>query len=290
MAPASLKALSQKSDRAGAVQTGLHLGAITMGAAAVLIAPTWWLTLLGMLALGVLLVALFAPLHETAHRTVFAAHWANTALAQLAGFILLIPPVWFRHYHMAHHRHTQDPDHDPELARPKPTSLARYAWHLTGVPTWISLIRALVLLAAGRTQAMAYVPGHARADVVANARWHIAGYGAVVAVSVWLQSPVALLIWIGPLVLAQPLLRAYLLAEHTGCAIVPDVTRNTRTTLASRLLCWLAWNMPYHAEHHLYPSVPFHRLPDLHTQIAPALGHVTDGYGAAHREIRGGFA
>ena len=29
----------------------------------------------------------------------------------------------------------------------------------------------------------------------------------------------------------------------------------------------LAWQMPYHAEHHLFPSVPFHRLPALHRLI-----------------------
>lgn len=26
----------------------------------------------------------------------------------------------------------------------------------------------------------------------------------------------------------------------------------------------LAWNMPYHAEHHAWPSVPFHFLPFVH--------------------------
>jgi fatty acid desaturase len=26
---------------------------------------------------------------------------------------------------------------------------------------------------------------------------------------------------------------------------------------------WLAWSMPYHAEHHVYPAVPFFRLREL---------------------------
>ena len=39
------------------------------------------------------------------------------------------------------------------------------------------------------------------------------------------------------------------------------------TTLTSGLVRLLMWNMPYHAEHHLYPSIPFHRLADAHALI-----------------------
>ena len=38
-------------------------------------------------------------------------------------------------------------------------------------------------------------------------------------------------------------------------------------TVANR--AWgLAWaNITYHVEHHLYPRVPFYRLPQLHTML-----------------------
>jgi fatty acid desaturase len=32
--------------------------------------------------------------------------------------------------------------------------------------------------------------------------------------------------------------------------------------------------MPYHAEHHLYPSIPFHRLADAHGTLRAKLGFV----------------
>lgn len=47
---------------------------------------------------------------------------------------------------------------------------------------------------------------------------------------------------------------------------------NTRTTLTTRVVRFLAWNMPYHAEHHAMPSVPFHKLPVLHDMTAARLG------------------
>ena len=44
---------------------------------------------------------------------------------------------------------------------------------------------------------------------------------------------------------------------------------NTRTTLTNGLMRLLMWNMPFHTEHHLYPSIPFHRLPDAMRRCAP---------------------
>jgi fatty acid desaturase len=45
------------------------------------------------------------------------------------------------------------------------------------------------------------------------------------------------------------------------------------------------WNMPYHAEHHLFPSIPFYRLPAVHLKIRDQLAHVAPGYVATNRAI-----
>ena len=84
--------------------------------------------------------------------------------------------------------------------------------------------------------------------------------------------------WILPQVLCQPSLRAYVLAEHTGCTTDRNGLTNTRTTLSSAAVRLLMWNMPFHAEHHLYPSIPFHRLPDAHQVLRDRLGVVQCGY------------
>ncbi|QMU57956.1 MAG: hypothetical protein GKR98_06935 [Boseongicola sp.] len=41
---------------------------------------------------------------------------------------------------------------------------------------------------------------------------------------------------------------------------------------------FLAWNMPYHAEHHAYPQVPFYKLPELHELTAEHLAVTEAGY------------
>jgi fatty acid desaturase len=47
----------------------------------------------------------------------------------------------------------------------------------------------------------------------------------------------------------------------------------------------LAWNMPYHAEHHAYPAVPFHRLPEVNRAIGPRLKVTAPGYIDVQRQI-----
>ncbi|MCP4820012.1 MAG: fatty acid desaturase, partial [Shimia sp.] len=72
--------------------------------------------------------------------------------------------------------------------------------------------------------------------------------------------------------------RAYLLAEHGLCPPVTNMLANSRTTATNRLVRFLAWNMPYHAEHHAFPNVPFHQLPSLHSSLKPHLQSTSDSY------------
>ena len=81
----------------------------------------------------------------------------------------------------------------------------------------------------------------------------------------------------------QPFLRLYLLAEHGNCPLVENMLANSRTTLTNRVVRWIAWNMPYHAEHHAWPIVPFHQLPHLHDHLREHLGQVERGYTTFNR-------
>jgi fatty acid desaturase len=45
-----------------------------------------------------------------------------------------------------------------------------------------------------------------------------------------------------------------------------------------------AWNMPYHVEHHAYPSIPFHALPKLNEIVAEQIVYRGPGYIAVTRE------
>ncbi len=282
---ATVRELALKSDTIAIAWLTGHLALISIAGSFVTATRSTPLAWPAMAVLGVTLIALFAPLHETTHRTVFRPVLANKLLGWFAGLLLVLPPEWFRLFHMAHHRHTQHPEHDPELADSRPLTPARYLWRLSGLPYWIAEIRLLLMLARGHVEA-AFIPRHRRSAVIFEARCYLATYAALAAGSLALRSDCLLWLYVVPALLGQPVLRAVLMAEHGGLPLLLDRRASTRTTLSVRAVRMLFWNVNYHAEHHIAPGVPFHALPRLHSLLAGNLQAVAPGYAAAHRDIR----
>ena len=83
--------------------------------------------------------------------------------------------------------------------------------------------------------------------------------------------------------------RPCLLAEHGRVRFAADMFDNTRTTHTNAIVRFLAWNMPYHVEHHVFPQVPFYLLPDFHRLIREKILHSSDGYAAFAREYAAEF-
>ena len=185
----------------------------------------------------------------------------------------------------------QDPDKDPELSTPLPTSRRGLLWYLTGLPTWGGRLRMLYVHGVlGRVTAR-WVSAGIRARIVTEARCYLGVYAVVIAVSVATRSLAAVCLWVLPVMLGHWFLRPYLLAEHTGCARSPNTLENTRTTYTNAFVRFFAWNMPYHAEHHAYPAVPFHALPRLDALLGEHIAHrgrgYRDSFAAVLRHLRG---
>lgn len=283
-----LLALAARSDAKGLAQLACHLGAVVATGALVWSARgTGWL-LPAMLLHGVILVFLFAPLHESIHWTAFRSRRLNDAVARACGALLLLPPRYFRAFHLAHHRHTQDPLRDPELATPKPRTLGAYLWHVSGLPYWRERIATTVRHACGRVEEP-FIPARQRPAIVREARLLLGAYVLLALASAALSRAALLYLWLAPVLLGQPFLRLYLLAEHTGCPLVANMLENSRTTRSLAPVRQLAWNMPYHAEHHAYPALPFHALPAAHRILKARIAVQASGYVAVHREIVAGL-
>jgi fatty acid desaturase len=287
--PQTLKQLSERSDKLGLVQLAGHLALLLVTGLLVYQSRGSWWILPAMLLHGIVLIFFFTPLHECIHRTAFASRRLNDAVGFVLGCLILLPREYFRVFHFAHHRFTQDPARDPELGFPKPRNLRQWLWYVSGLPYWIGQSRGLIDQARGKATGSFYSNDRQRQDVVREARRILAVYGLVLIVSLALRSNAALIYWIVPAILGQPFLRLYLLAEHTLCAETEDMLANTRTTYTTSLLRFLAWNMPYHIEHHAFPSVPFHALPRLNAQIADKLKTTAPGYLAVQRQILASF-
>jgi fatty acid desaturase len=271
--------LTAKSDRSGLLQLAVHWGAIVgLGSLIAMRVPLWPLLIVPQ---GILIVFTFTLLHECVHRTAFRSQWLNDIVARACSLMIALPANWFRYFHFAHHRFTQDPENDPELASPKPETLRQYWVHVSGMPVWWSHFKTLANNALGRCRDT-FVPPKGADKVRLEAQGMILTYVVVIGLAVYVGSTVLLYVWIMPAILGQPFLRLYLLAEHGRCPYVANMLENSRTTLTNWLVRKLAWNMPFHAEHHAYPGVPFHQLPTFHALIERHIMHTEAGYVTFH--------
>ena len=246
--------------------------------------PFWWICLIPQ---GILMAFNFTILHETVHSTPFKTELLNKAVGRITSFFMVIPMSWFRYFHLAHHRFTNDPEGDPELNTPKPETITLYIQHLSGLPTWRGNIGKLIKNATHANNDP-YVPMKGKAKIRLEARIMLALYAVVLA---FILAGHTWIFWclILPAIIGQPFLRLYLLAEHGRCPMIANMFENTRTTFTNRIIRFLAWNMPYHIEHHVYPMVPFHKLPALHIIIADKLKCTSDGYIAFNKEYLHGI-
>ncbi|MDP7548266.1 MAG: fatty acid desaturase, partial [Alphaproteobacteria bacterium] len=133
LSKAERQALLVRSNGRGALHLAGHAGLVLIIGGLIQARIAYWPLLL--LPQGILVMFLFCAMHEAIHRTAFRTKWCNDVVAAVCGWLVLLPAIWFRYFHIDHHRFTNDPTRDPELAAPKPGSRSAYLLQLTGLPT-----------------------------------------------------------------------------------------------------------------------------------------------------------
>ena len=279
-----LRLLYQRSNLCGLKRLSAHLVLVVTAAVGVHQTESIQLYVPAAFVLGVVGIFLFAPLHECIHRTAFRSRWLNDAVARVAGFLLLLPPRYFRSFHLSHHRHTQVSARDPELAGKDVSTLGRYLIYISGMLYWRDGILILIRHALGQVTAP-YIGRAVSQSIINEARCYLFIYVVLAVLSAIFQTTMLVTFWLVPAILGQPVLRLYLLAEHTLCPLIPDMLRNSRTTLTMLPVRFIAWNMPYHAEHHALMAIPFHALPKAHMLFRDRIDHLTPGYSKFHRQL-----
>ena len=275
---AELRDLQGRSDVRGGVRLAIHLTALIAAGWLVALSSGWGV-LPAVFVLGLVQVALFAPAHECMHQTAFKTKRANAIVGWFAACPSLLNLHFYTAFHWTHHRNTQIPGEDPELLAPDPKTLGVYFLRLLSLPFWQLRLRVVYDSWRGDLSAYPYIPRFAAPPIIRSVRaMSIVMFGGAIVSALLFGWQTPFLYWIGPQLLGQIPLRAYLLAEHTGCTEDRNGLTNTRTTLTNPLVRLLMWNMPFHAEHHLYPTIPFHRLPAAHAAIGAKLAFVQNGY------------
>lgn len=238
------------------------------------LSDAWWVVGLPcFLLIGTQQYALSVLAHEGRHGRLLKGRRANDRLTRL---VLSAPVLQDAYYaaesalHFEHHR-AMGTAVDPEwrlYASDDKATRSAFLLYLTGLPT---VPRVLAKIAG---QSSTYASADHGGRYLLAAWWPIvAAQLLVLLLASLIASPWCYVwFWLAPLyvcVFVPKKIRV--LCEH-GQPLLPDVAGDARliSFVPTRIERWLLapMNMHYHAEHHLWPFVPYYNLPALHRLVA----------------------
>ncbi|GAB5432946.1 MAG: fatty acid desaturase [Epibacterium sp.] len=231
-----------------------------------------------------LMVALHSSLcHEVLHGHPFARRAINEALVFLP-LNLCVPYGRFRDTHLAHHQdeNLTDPYDDPESNFMDPEIWARLPkWRQSLLRVNNTLLgRILLGPMIGQICFMQTDWRLARSGVRGIGRdWALHGIGILLVLGIVSLSEMSVLAYLGAAYIGLALLKIRTYLEHRAHE---DMHGRTAIVEGRGVLGWilsfLFLNNNLHIVHHLYPGVPWHRLPRLYRQHRARFQDRNDGY------------
>ena len=266
-----IKEFMRRSDGPPLRDTALWLAClIGFASAGIALWPSWWSAPFW-LAYGVLYgSSTDSRWHECGHGTAFRTRWMNDALHHFASFMIMRNPVTWKYGHARHHTDTTIVGRDPQIASRRPPNLKKMAANLFGLVDVPLAFKSMIELSAGRMndEEKDYVPEGERPKAFLVARIWLAIYVAVLALAVWMQSILPLMVIGLPRMYGAWHQVITGILQHAALADnVIDHRLNSRTILMNPVSQFIYWNMNFHVEHHMFPLVPYHRLPALHEKL-----------------------
>ena len=293
---ALLRELSRRSDLRGALQTFGYLGIYATTAGLSIYSAghwAWFATVPLVFAHGMVTAFMINGVHELGHNTVFRTRWLNALFVRVLAFLGWINFQMFGQSHGRHHAYTLHPPDDLEVVLPIRLAVRHFLEQGFVNPRGVyGSVRETIRIARGRFRGEWELTLYPESDLARRrpaVRWARAlliGHLLIVAVSL------AMGWWIVPVVITlAPFFGGWLFflcnnTQHIGLADnVPDFRLCCRTITLNPVLRLLYWQMNYHTEHHMYPTVPCYHLGRLHRAIATDLPACPRGLAQTWREI-----
>lgn len=200
------------------------------------------------------ITALPILMHEACHSLLSKNRNVNRWLGFLCGLPGLVAVSAYRSIHLVHHATTktsEDPDNIEVSAKSVPLVIVYYVVLFIGIYIYIFTVP---------------IVGYQKAKQELR-KYILVEYGLLLAVVMLLfylfPAKIILAVWIYPLLLAAQLSNVRGLAEH-GMTTGGNAFTDTRTVVSNRFVSFFMCNLNYHLEHHLFPGIPWYRLPEVH--------------------------
>jgi fatty acid desaturase len=286
---ARMKELMQRSDGPATRDTLLWIGLLILtGGLGAYFWGSWWC---------VPFFAIYGVLygsggdsrwHECGHGTAFKTQWKNEAVYQLACFMMIRNPVVWRWSHSRHHTDTIIVGRDPEIITMRPPEMLKVGLNFFGILDVPQSLGKMLRYALGKLNAdeRDFIPEGEQHKAIGVARVWTVIYAATIAACFYLGSILPLMLIGLPRMYGAWHHLMTGLTQHIGLAEdVLDHRINCRTVYINPFSRFVYWNMNYHVEHHMFPMVPYHRLPELHKEMLADCPPPYTSFWDAYREI-----
>ena len=283
-----MKELMKRDDAPSLWHFGIWLVLlIGSGAGAVLTWGTWWCVPF-FAVYGVMYSMSDHHAHELSHGTPFKTRWINEALYHLNAFMTLHESFYWRWSHTRHHTDTLLVGRDPEIAVMAPPDIWKVILDFFDLKAGLIMLRSIVMAAFGRIDDNGehFVPESERSKVIWNSRLYVAIYALTIAACVYWQTALPALLIVTPRFYGGFIAQLFNVTQHAGLREdIRDHRQSTRTFVTNPVFQFLYFNMNYHIEHHMFPMVPWHRLPELHELVKDQCPPAYPGIWACYRDI-----
>jgi fatty acid desaturase len=219
------------------------------------------------IGLGYMWMSMVTFMHDALHSTLFRSRAANWAFGILCMLPIFASFVGFREDHIEHHRHNRSP-RDPDsftMGRRGPLDfLLFYAYALMGgVLSFVHFNFIYPFQKFGWRLWSIQLFEIALKGVVFGLLFTWAAREGVL--------DKALGLWLWPVLVLSLLNSMRFVAEHYGTPWNQGQLVGTRTVISNPVNSWFWNNINYHIGHHVYPTVPWYNLVELHRLMAPQI-------------------
>jgi fatty acid desaturase len=223
-----------------------------------------WASYIG---LGYLWMGMVTFMHDALHYTLFRSKAANWIFGVVCMIPIFATFVGFREDHIEHHRHNRSP-RDPDAftmgRRGVLDFIQFYAYALMGgVLSFIYFNFIYPVKAFGPRQWAIHTVEIALKVAV---YWALLGWAADHGT---LGKVLGLLLW--PILVLSLLNSMRFIAEHYGAPWNAGQMAGTRTIISNPVNSFFWNNINWHIGHHVFPSVPWYNLVELHRLLAPQI-------------------
>lgn len=219
------------------------------------------------IGLGYLWMGIVTFMHDATHNILFARKWGNWAFGIIAMLPLMVSFVSFKEDHLEHHRYNRSPK-DPDAFTMGKRSIADfiafYAYIVAGA--LLSFVHFNLIYPIRRFNRRKW------AIHLFEILLKVPSYWVLIA---WAQKNGVLAktleVWLIPVFFFSLFNSMRFIVEHYETSWNVGQLLGSRTVTSNPPHNFFWNNINWHIGHHLYPSVPWYNLVELHNLIEPGL-------------------